>query len=291
MDVDLHHPASVADAVALAARLGESARFVAGGTDLVIQMARGRAAPAHLIDITRLPGLDGIVDGGDAIVIGALTTHKSIERHPPFQQGLIALVEAARVIGGHQVRNIATVGGNIVNASPAADLVPALLVLDAEAILVSEAGERTVALDGFLIGPGRIDRRTGELLRAVRFARPAPFSATAFLKAGRRKAMEISVVCAAASLTLDPASGRCVRARIAAGAVGPRSLRFERAEQLLEGQVPTPALLQAAAGAAAESCRPIDDVRASAAFRRSLVQTLVGRALAACLDRIPGAHP
>ena len=291
MDVDLHHPASVADAVALAARLGESARFVAGGTDLVIQMARGRAAPAHLIDITRLPGLDGIVDGGDAIVIGALTTHKSIERHPPFQQGLIALVEAARVIGGHQVRNIATVGGNIVNASPAADLVPALLVLDAEAILVSEAGERTVALDGFLIGPGRIDRRTGELLRAVRFARPAPFSATAFLKAGRRKAMEISVVCAAASLTLDPASGRCVRARIAAGAVGPRSLRFERAEQLLEGQVPTPALLQAAAGAAAESCRPIDDVRASAAFRRSLVQTLVGRTLAACLDRIPGAHP
>ena len=291
MDVDLHHPASVADAVALAARLGESARFVAGGTDLVIQMARGRTAPAHLIDITRLPGLDGIVDGGDAIVIGALTTHKSIERHPPFQQGLIALVEAARVIGGHQVRNIATVGGNIVNASPAADLVPALLVLDAEAILVSEAGERTVALDGFLIGPGRSDRRTGELLRAVRFARPAPFSATAFLKAGRRKAMEISVVCAAASLTLDPASGRCVRARIAAGAVGPRTLRFERAEQLLEGQVPTPALLQAAAGAAAESCRPIDDVRASAAFRRLLVQTLVGRTLAACLDRIPGAHP
>ncbi len=291
MDVDLHHPASVADAVALAARLGESARFVAGGTDLVIQMARGRAAPAHLIDITRLPGLDGIVAGGDAIVIGALTTHKSIERHPPFQQGLIALVEAARVIGGHQVRNIATVGGNIVNASPAADLVPALLVLDAEAILVSEAGERTVALDGFLIGPGRSDRRTGELLRAVRFARPAPFSATAFLKAGRRKAMEISVVCAAASLTLDPASGRCVRARIAVGAVGPRTLRFERAEQLLEGQVPTPALLQAAAGAAAESCRPIDDVRASAAFRRSLVQTLVGRTLAACRDRIPGAHP
>ena len=86
MDVDLHHPASVADAVALAARLGESARFVAGGTDLVIQMARGRAAPAHLIDITRLPGLEGIVAGGDAIVIGALTTHKSIERHAPFQR-------------------------------------------------------------------------------------------------------------------------------------------------------------------------------------------------------------
>ena len=131
MSFELHRPASVGEATALAAQLGGRARFIAGGTDLVILMNRGRLAPECLIDVTRLKELDRIVESGDGILIGALSTHKSIERHPAFQAELLALVEAARVIGGHQVRNIATVGGNIVNASPAADLVPALRVLDA----------------------------------------------------------------------------------------------------------------------------------------------------------------
>lgn len=289
MSFELHRPASVAEAIALAAQLGKRARFIAGGTDLVIQMSRGRLAPECLIDVTRLKELDCIVESADSILIGALSTHKSIERHPAFQAELLALVEAARVIGGHQVRNIATVGGNVVNASPAADLVPVLLVLDAEAVLASRDGERTLALDAFLTGPGQTARRSEELLSAVRFARPAPGSATAFLKAGRRKAMEISVVCAAAAVTRDPASGRCRRVRIALGAVGPKALRFPRAEQLLEGQVPEPDLLQSVAREVAAACQPIDDVRASAAFRRTLAQTLAERALQACLARITGA--
>ncbi len=289
MSFELHRPATVAEAIALASRLGARARFIAGGTDLVIQMNRGRMAPESLIDVTRLKELDGIVESGGGIVIGALSTHKSIERHPAFQAELRALVEAARVIGGHQVRNIATVGGNIVNASPAADLVPALLVLDAEAVLASTEGERTLALDELFIGPGQTARRPDELLRAVRFARLEQRSATAFLKAGRRKAMEISIVCAAAAVTLDPAGDRCRRVRIALGAVGPRALRFHEAERMLEGQVPTPDLLQSVAREVGAACQPIDDVRASATFRRTLAQTLAERAIGTCLARITGA--
>ena len=144
-------------------------------------------------------------------------------------------------------------------------------------------------MDEFLTGPRQTARRAEELLSAVRFARLASGSATAFLKAGRRKAMEISVVCAAAAVTRDRASGRCGRVRLALGAVGPKALRFARAEQMLEGQVPAPELLQSVAREVAAACQPIDDVRASAAFRRMLAQTLTERALQTCLARIAGA--
>jgi carbon-monoxide dehydrogenase medium subunit len=287
MSFALHRPTSLADALALAARHGAAARFLAGGTDLVIQIRRGRLAPAHVIDLSAVPGLAGIAgtpEGG--LRIGALTTLKAIERHPAFAGGARrALAEAARVVGGHQVRNVGTLGGNVVNASPAADTLPALLALDAEAELVGPGGTRRVPLDAFLLGPGRTDRAPEEVLTAIRLPPPSAASASAFLKAGRRKAMEISVVCAAARLDLG-ADGRCVAARLALGAVAPTTLRVRAAEALLEGHVPDAGRLAAAAAAAAAATRPLDDVRASARFRRHLAGVLAGRALAACLGRM-----
>ena len=218
----------------MAASFGPEARFLAGGTDLIIQINRKRCAPQHLIALDRIGGLSGIDAGEREIRIGALTTHKTIERHPAFSGSLRALAEAARVIGGHQVRNIGTIGGNVVNASPAADLLPVLLVLDAQVMLGGSERTRQIPLAAFLSGPGTTTRRPDELLSHVTFACAPTRSTTAFIKAGRRRAMEISVVCVAASLILGQ-DGRCRSARIGLGAVGPTALRATAAEQMLQG--------------------------------------------------------
>jgi carbon-monoxide dehydrogenase medium subunit len=278
MGFAFHQPGSLDAAIAIAREHGEAVRFLAGGTDLIIQISRGRIAPGHLISLADL-GLGAIVETAKEIVIGGTTTHDAVVTHPGFQAQLKALTEASAVIGGRQVRNIATVGGNIVNASPAADLVPVLLTLDATVDLRGSAGSRAMPLDRFLVERGRTERKPDEILTAVRFDRPPADSATAFLKAGRRKAMEISVICVAAHL----AHGK---ARIAVGAASSRTVRVPQAEAAAEkgGR----AAFAEAGRLAASQVTPIDDVRASARYRRLLVATLVERALATCAARIEG---
>ncbi len=287
MSFAVHRPSSLAEAVTLADKYGAAGRLLAGGTDLAIQINRKRLAPAHLIDLTGISGLAGLAEAADSFVLGALTTHKAIERRPAFYGELQALIEAARVIGGHQIRNVGTIGGNIVNASPAADLVPVLLVLDAEVTLIGAAGERTLPLEQFLTGPNCTERRPDEVLTAVRFRKLPPRSATAFLKSGRRRAMEISVVCVAARATLD-AGRRCRNVRLSLGAVGPKALRPQAAEAFLEGQPAEADCFREAGRLAAEASAPISDVRASDGYRRLLVAALVGRALQQCVNRIDG---
>lgn len=282
MGFAFHRPDSLDAAIAMAREHGEAARFLAGGTDLVIQINRRRLAPRHLISLAGL-GLDTIAETDGGYAIGAMATHDAVVRHPGFQKQLVALAEASAVIGGRQVRNIATVGGNIVNASPAADLVPVLLTLDATVELCGSAGTRTLPLDRFLVERGRTDRRPDEILTAIRFDKPPAASATAFLKAGRRKAMEISMVCVAAHLV------RGGKARLAIGAVASRTLRVADAEALVErgGQ----AAFAEAGRLAAAQATPIDDVRASARYRKLLVATMVERALARCAARLEGVGP
>jgi aerobic carbon-monoxide dehydrogenase medium subunit len=285
MPFEVHQPDSVAEAVRLAGTLPSDARFLAGGTDLIIQINRKRTNPLHLIALDRIDALHGIEIGNRHIRVGALTTHKMIERHPAFAGPGAALAEAARVVGGHQIRNVGTIGGNIVNASPAADLLPALLALNADVVLAGSEGSRQVPLSRFLKGPGITDRADDELLVQVLIDRPSPTVATTFLKAGRRRAMEISVVCVAALLERDEA-GNCRTVRIALGAVGPVASRAVEAEEILQGQPPTEAALREAGRRAASACTPISDVRASADYRRMLVEALVPRALKSCLQRI-----
>jgi carbon-monoxide dehydrogenase medium subunit len=280
MGFAFHRPENLDAAIAMAREHGEAARFLAGGTDLIIQINRRRLAPQHLISLAGL-GLDTIAETESGYAIGAMATHDAVVTHPGFQKQLVALTEASAVIGGRQVRNIATVGGNIVNASPAADLVPVLLTLDATVELRGSAGTRSLPLDRFLVERGRTERRPDEILTAVRFDKPPAHSATAFLKAGRRKAMEISVICVAAHLV----SGG--KARIAIGAAASRTLRVPHAEASVEKG--GPAAFAEAGRLAAEQATPIDDVRASARYRKLLVATLVERALERCAARIEGA--
>jgi carbon-monoxide dehydrogenase medium subunit len=290
MAFEVHQPDSVAQAIRLAADFGPDARFLAGGTDLIIQINRKRCMPLHLIALGGIDGLSGIERRGNNIVLGAMTTHKAIEQSVVLQGPLAALAEAARVVGGHQIRNVATIGGNVANASPAADLLPPLLTLDASVRVTGSAGNRQVPLADFLRGPGAVDRAVDELLVSLAFARPPFGAATAFIKAGRRRAMEISIVCVAALLALN-AYGRCGTVRIALGAVGPTAMRAAAAEQALLGCEPTEAALCEAGRIAAAGCAPIDDVRASADYRRMLVQALVPRALRRCLQRIEAGAP
>ena len=285
MSFDYHEPTSLREAIELGARFGGDGRFLAGGTDLMVQIHRGRVDPRHVISLQRVPGLEAIAGDG-TISIGARVTHRRLERAPDFQGALRGLIEGARVVGGHQVRNVATVGGNIVNASPAADVVVVLLALDARLTCLGPAGERTPALDGFATAPGVTGLGPGELLTRASFPRLAPRSATAFLKTGRRRAMEISIACVAARLTLDADLERCQDVRVALGAVGPTAMRARAAEQYLEGRALTDGAMLEAGQIAAAECRPIGDVRASARYRALLVATLVPRVLARCLERV-----
>ena len=281
---EFHAPTSIPEAVSLGARFGDDARFLAGGTDLMIQMKRGRIAPGHVVALHRVPGLDTLSVNG-SIVIGAGVTHRRIEKTTAFRGALAALIEGAEVIGGHQVRNVATVGGNIVNASPAADLMPVLLSLDASVTLTGVGGERTMPLAEFLVGPGQTVRRPDELLVRATMLKLAPRTGTAFLKAGRRRAMEIAVACVGVRVTLDASGERCVEARIALGAVALTTIRAAAAERALAGLPVRTEAMRAAGALAADACEPISDVRASADFRRHLVATLVPRALARAAER------
>lgn len=286
MSFDLHRPATVAEAIDLAQRFAPKARYIAGGTDTVIQINRKKINPAHLIDVACLPGMSGITETPDGFAIGALTNYRAIETHPAFRGGLRGLIEAASVVGGRQVRNIATIGGNIVNASPAADFVPALLALDAVLDIIGPTGTRSVALRDFIVGPGKTDLAQAEIVTGIRFSRLPANSATVFLKEGRRRAMEISIVCVAACLTLDADGSRCASVRLAIGAAGPKAFRPQKAEARLAGQPAERANFVAAGQLAAEACAPISDVRASAEYRRRLVAIMVERALTICVERI-----
>ena len=260
--------------------------MVAGATDFVPLVRAGRWRTSLAVDISRLDELRYIrpVDGG--LEIGALTTHAALMRSRLVQQHAPVLAEAARQVAGPQVQARATLGGNICTASPAADTVPALLVLDAIAVLVSPEGQRRLPLVEYLTGPGQTARRPGEMLQGIALPPPPPGAGMAFEKLGKRKALIISVVNAAALLI--PEGGRSAglqgirigEARLALGAVAPTVVRCGAAEAFLVGQEPSEALFAAAAERVEDSIQPIGDVRASAEYRRVAAVALARRALA-----------
>lgn len=282
-----HRPQTLEEACRLSDQFGGSGKILAGGTDLMIQLRRHRIAPEHIIDISGLRELAGIRETADDLAIGALTLHKTIETSELLRQRMPMLIEAARLVGGHQVRNAGTIGGNIVNASPAADTVVPLTAAAARLVLAGLSGRREIALADFLLGPGRVRLDAGEVLTEILIKKPPAGTASAFLKSGRRRAMEISVVAVAASLRI--VDGRCRDVRIALGAVAPQIFRAISAEAALEDQPPLLENFAAAGKAAAAAASPRSDVRASAAFRSVLVERRVRRALEVCTQRCTGA--
>ena len=257
---------------------------IAGGTNLIVDMRAKRERPDRVVGLGRVGELRGMDFGAERISIGGGTTVTDLLRSPEIAESAPSLVESSRLFAGLMVRNTATVAGNIACGSPAADLVPPLLALDADVTLASRAGTRTLPLDEYFLGYKRDVRRPDELITRVSWPRlPQPFVNT-FYKLARRKGDAITVT--GVALTLAAAGGVCTKARIALGAVAPVVFRARRAEELLEGRALTPALIDEAAAAAAASSSPIDDVRASAEYRLHTVEALTRRLVAQAWDRL-----
>ncbi|MBI5441376.1 MAG: xanthine dehydrogenase family protein subunit M [Deltaproteobacteria bacterium] len=283
---DYDEPPSLAEASALLAASGGKARLLAGGTDLLEKMKSGAVAPEKLINLkriedARLRGLGEVEDG--LLEIGALVTLQELIDSPLLRGRVPLLPEAAQTMASHQVRNLATVGGNLCNAAPSADLAPPLLALDAEALAWSPAGVRRVSLPEFFVGPGQTALRPEELLLSVRFPSPPASFRARYVKHTLRNAMDIAAVGVAVAFHLERGLLRGVR--IALGAVAPTPLRAAEAEALLEGREPDLRRLEEAARRAAQACAPVSDVRASAEYRREMVECWVRRSFHYLLDR------
>lgn len=280
-DVMYFAPTEMSEALKLLDQYGEKATILAGGTDLVSRINYDELKPDVLLYIGGL-GLDYIKEGDGKLVIGAATPTAKIAANELVARKASALVEAARQSGAVTVRNAATIGGNLGNASPAADLATALLALDAQLLLRSAQGDRSVVLKDFFVGPGRTLLKPSELI--VEISIPLSKGKAVFLKLGRRKAMTLSVVNVAVHLEMDGKRRweklTCQEARIALGSMAPTPLRCLKAEGLLKSKVLDKALIgQCAAEAVAES-HPIDDQRATAWYRKQAATVLVSRALA-----------
>lgn len=260
------------------ARYQEQARVIAGGTDLLIALKEHAERPAYVISLASIPGWRYIeYDEAQGLRIGAATTVRSVETSPIVRAKYPVLAVAAGLLASIQIRNLATVAGNICRASPSADMPPALLVLRATVKLVGSAGDRLVPLEEFFTGPGRTVLQPDELLAEIQVPPPHPQTGAVYIKHSPRRAMDLAVVGVAALVALE--GGRCVEARIALGAVAPTPRRAPAAEEILRGREPTAVCIEDAARAAAELASPISDLRGTAKYRRQMVHVLTRRAL------------
>jgi CO/xanthine dehydrogenase FAD-binding subunit len=271
------------------AAIGSGARPVAGGTDLVVGARQGKAPlPDAVVAIDRIEELQVFDDTGGSLRIGALVTHESLVLSDAVRSRYTALADASAIVGSHATRANGTIGGNVMNASPAMDTGGPLLCFDATVTLRSKAGERSVSIGELWTGPGATSADAGELLVAIELPAPAPGSGSAYVRLEYRRQMEIAVVGATAAVTVDGAS--VSDARIAITALAPTIRRIEAAEAALTGSDGGDDAIAEAARAAAGGSAPISDVRASADYRAAMAEVVARRAIAAAITRARGGE-
>jgi carbon-monoxide dehydrogenase medium subunit len=274
-------PATLPDAVALLARYQGRAQPLAGGTDLLVELKEQLRRADCVVNIKKIPGIDALeFDPRDGLRIGALVTARQIELSGIVEKKYPSLLQAARELGSIQVRNRATIVGNVCRASPSADTLPPLIADGAMVSIHGRQGKRGILLEEFFTGPGKTVLEPGELMTEIVVPAPAPRTGKVYIKHGRRKAMELATVGVAVTLT----EGSDVR--IVLGAVAPTPIRARKAEALLRGKKIDCELIERAAQAALEEARPISNVRASAEYRREMVRVLTRRALTQAMDAL-----
>lgn len=276
-------PVTVQEAVTLLNSDAE-ARVLAGGTDLLVQLRTGRPAPSALVDIKRIPEMGRLEIDENGLSCGASVCAAEIFENETIRSLWPGLAEATDLIGSSQIQGRATLSGNLCNASPAADTVPALVALGADVVIAGPSGERTIAVEDFCTGPGQTVLASGELVTRFCITAPAPRSADAYLRLIPRSEMDIAVVGAGVSLTLD-ADGSITHARVAIGAVAPTVLRVEDAANALIGSRLDEAALTAAATAASDAADPIDDKRGTVEYRKRVAGVLTKRAATIAYER------
>lgn len=273
----LFAPSSIEDACSLLSGYGSEAVLLAGGTDLLVKMKQRKIVPSYIINLKNISGLDQITyNEKDGLRIGALATIQSLKNSIVVKRHCKILAQAAGVESSVQIRNLATIGGNIANASPAADAPLALVSLRASLEIVSSAGEREIPIEGFFTGPGKTGLQPGEIIREIHVPALPPRSGGAYLKHAIRRT-DIAIVSTAVLVTL--ADDLCADIRIALGSVAPTAFRAKGAEGLLKGKKITADLAEQAAHAAMEESRPIDDIRGYAEHRKRIIVMLTNQAI------------
>ncbi len=284
--IDYAAPQTVAEAVALLAKHGDRARVLAGGTDIIVQVREGRRDLDLLVDIKGIPEVNELkYDPAEGLALGAAVPCYRICEHREVARVYPGLHDAASLVGGVQIQSRASVGGNLCNASPAADTIPALIVYQAVCIIAGPKGVRDVPVEKFCTAPGRTVLDQGEFLVSLRLPQPKPHSGAHYLRFIPRNEMDIAVVGVGASVTLEENRTRCLAARVALAAVAPVPLPVPEAGAVLVDGPLSDQLLDKAAALAQAAAKPITDMRGDADYRRHLVGVLTKRALAGAIAR------
>ncbi len=282
-----HQPSTLAEARELLASLGPSARLVAGGTELLPKLRAGALTAEHLVSVNRIGELSQIDFEEGQLHIGAGLRLSDVATHDVAQQHFPALAHACAEMATPQIRNMGTVAGNLVNGSPCADTAGPLLIYEAQITLVSSGNERRVPLSSFFRGPSEVDITPTELLTRIHVAVPPARTGSSYLRLSARSSVDVAAASVAGLVELAE-NGTIAEARVALGAVAPTPLRCPEGEKLLAGKKPTPELLDQAAAACAAIASPIDDVRATAAYRQAILPVMIRRILQRCLEHAAG---
>jgi carbon-monoxide dehydrogenase medium subunit len=278
-------PQSLDDAIGLLARAGDNGRLLAGGTDLLAQMKTGAVAPALIVDLKRIPELGAIEgDAASGFGIGAAVCTAALGEHAALAAAWPGVVEAAQLIGSEQIQSRASLGGNLCNASPAADSVPALIAAAATCTIAGPDGRRELPVEDFITGPGQTALAPGELVVDIQLPPKPARSGDAYLRLIPRSEMDIAIVGAGVCLSLDE-SGTCTAARVSLGAVAATPLLVDAAGEALVGSALDDDALAACAAAASAAASPIDDKRGTVAYRTRVAGVLAKRAAVIARDR------
>ncbi len=278
-------PGTLNEAMKLLARHGHAAQLLAGGTDLIVKMRVRRSRPELVVDAKHIPELNVLKHGGGGLTIGAAVSCRRIYLDERIAERYPALVDCTTLVGGIQIQGRATIGGNLCNAAPSADTIPALIALGAVAHLRGPKGKRKLPVEEFCVGPGKTALRKGEMLIHLKIPKPARHAGAFFLRFIPRNEMDIAVVNAAAAVVLDAKGKNFVSARIAIGAAAPTPLYVEEAGALLAGEPVSENLIAEAARIASLAVRPITDMRGTIEQRRDLAGVLTARALRGAIQR------
>jgi carbon-monoxide dehydrogenase medium subunit len=285
-----HVPQTVTEALTLLAENEGNARVIAGGTDLMLQIRAREIKVSALVDLSAIKGLSGISEEDGWIKIGALTTHAQLAASPLIQARARVLAEAAASIGSPQIRNVATLGGNVISAQPAADTTIALLALDAQVRYLNQGGEYAKPVREIFIGPGRsLLDPTREIATAFEFRVPGTNEATAFVRHAKRKALALPIVNLGVWVKADRAISKFEAVRIALGPMAPVPFRAENAEKVLKGAPCSESAIREAMEALAQEVTPRDSIRGGAAYKKEMAKVMLKRALHSALRELGGA--
>jgi carbon-monoxide dehydrogenase medium subunit len=306
---DYLKPKTIEEALSLLNQYGEKAKLIAGGTDVIVMTKQKTMAPDVLISLRGIPELEQIQNNG-TLRIGPMVTHRAIEKSELIRKEFSALADAVDVLGSVQIRNVATIGGNLCTAAPSADTVAPLLVLDAQLKVKAVKSERTIPIDQFFTGPGETVLKPGEILTEISIPKPLPNTGSAYWKLQRRQALDLPILGVAVLVSLDKTTVTCTdlfcttspistilhaleedelickEIRIALGVAAPTPIRAKKAENLLRGKKISDELLEKVAFTASEEAQPRDSIRGEAWYRRDMIKVLVKRMAMKSMERV-----